>query len=172
MEQRLSLRNIADIARRANHRMYQAGVRIDSNIRLHAEVPLIALLALVHFRIPLAGFVSGRGWGRNQRRIDYRPFSQKKASLRQMAVDGVEDRFSEVVAFQQVTEVQERRGVRCRLSPQINANEAANSLAVVKGVLNPFVREPKALLGYVHATTILASCLQPKRQDVNTIIHL
>ena len=71
--------------------MHQSGVRIDTNMRLHAEVPLIALLALVHFRITLAGFVLGRGRGCNQCRIDNLPFPQKQAFLGQMAIDGVED---------------------------------------------------------------------------------
>jgi hypothetical protein len=130
--------------------MHQSRVRIDTNMRLHAEVPLITLLALVHFWITLAGFVLGRGRGCNQRRINDRSFPQKQPFLCQMAIDGVEDRFTELMAFQQVTEVQKRRGVRRLLSAQINANKAANGLAVVKGILNAFVRQTKALLGHIH----------------------
>lgn len=49
-----------------------------------------------------------------------------------------------------MAEIQKRRRIRCRFSPQINPNKAPNRLAVVKSILYPFVREAKALLGYVH----------------------
>jgi hypothetical protein len=85
------LGNIADVTGFANHSMHEAGVGIDTNMRLHAEVLLIAILALVHLRITLTGLVLGRGWRRNQCRIDNHAFPQKQAFLCQMVVDGVED---------------------------------------------------------------------------------
>jgi hypothetical protein len=45
-------------------------VRIDTNMRLHAKVPLVAFLALMHVRIAVAGLVFG-GWrGGDQGGID------------------------------------------------------------------------------------------------------
>jgi hypothetical protein len=39
--------------------LHQTRVRIDANMRLHAEVPLIAASALVHVRVARASLVLG-----------------------------------------------------------------------------------------------------------------
>ena len=71
--------------RRCTHGMDQATVGIDADMRLHAEVPLMALLRLSHLGIALLVFVLGRTRRRNQRGIDDRsasstgPFSDSTA---------------------------------------------------------------------------------------------
>lgn len=49
------------------------------------------------------------------------------------------------------------RGVRRRLAAQVDPHEAADRLAVVDGVLDPFVRQPEAVLRDVHAQHALQS---------------
>src|ERR1035437_7311543 len=48
VEQGLGLRHVADMACRADYGVNQSGLGIDLDMSLHAEVPLLALLALVH----------------------------------------------------------------------------------------------------------------------------
>ena len=48
VQQTMALGDVMDIGRRANDGVHQAGIRIDPNVRLHPEVPLVALLGLVH----------------------------------------------------------------------------------------------------------------------------
>src|SRR5664279_545784 len=67
-----------------------------------------------------------------------------------MSIDGVEDGLGELMAFEQVPKVQQSSSIRGRFPAQVDADKSANSLAVVEGVLNPFIREPKTLLGDVH----------------------
>lgn len=71
--------------------MNQTRLGIDANIGLNDEVPLLALLALVHFRVALACLIFGRGRGRNERRIDNRSFPEQQAFLGQMTIDRIED---------------------------------------------------------------------------------
>jgi len=105
----------------------------------------------VHFRIALAILVLGRRWRGDQRSIHDGAFTHHQAFLGQMSVDRIEDLPRQRVCFQQVAELQQRRRVRRRLAAQVNANESADGLAVVDRVLDAFVRQPKALLGNVHA---------------------
>ena len=70
MQQRLRLADVADMTRCANtlrevatsDGMHQTGVRVHPNVRLHAEVPLVAASALVHVGVAFARFIFGRGW--------------------------------------------------------------------------------------------------------------
>lgn len=48
------------IRRRGGDRMNQWGSAIAANMRLHAEGPLVAFLALVHLGIPLLGAILRR----------------------------------------------------------------------------------------------------------------
>ncbi|MCY1311001.1 hypothetical protein D9M70_612520 [compost metagenome] len=50
--------------------MHQSRVSIHADVRLHAEVVLVALLGLVHLRIALLILVFGRTRRMNQRGID------------------------------------------------------------------------------------------------------
>jgi len=76
MKERLRLCDVIDVGRCADHRMYQPGVGIDADVRLHAEVPLIALLGLMHLGVTLALRVLGRGRGRDDRGINDGAFAQ------------------------------------------------------------------------------------------------
>ena len=43
VHQRMRLRHVVDVGCCAHHRVHQARVRIAPNVRLHPEVPLVAL---------------------------------------------------------------------------------------------------------------------------------
>lgn len=51
---------VAEMPRGGNDTVSQHGNRIDTNMGLHAEMPLVALLGLLHLRIVLLGLVLGR----------------------------------------------------------------------------------------------------------------
>jgi len=70
MQQRMGLADIADVARRANHRMHQARFSVHADVRPHAEIPLIAFLGLMHVGVTRLVTVLGRGRGGNQRGIE------------------------------------------------------------------------------------------------------
>ena len=51
---------VVDVGRRGGHRVDIPGAGIDSDVGLHAEVPLVALLGLMHLRITVPGGVLRR----------------------------------------------------------------------------------------------------------------
>lgn len=53
-------RDIANIGNRACHMVHKPGKLIHTDVRLHAEVPLIALLRLVHLRITRLVKIAGQ----------------------------------------------------------------------------------------------------------------
>jgi hypothetical protein len=49
---------VVHVGRRGNHRVNQLGLAVHANVRLHAEVPLVTLLGLVHLRIACIALTS------------------------------------------------------------------------------------------------------------------
>ena len=68
-----------------------------------------------------------------------------------MAVDRFEDPTCQPPGFPQMTELQQRGRIGDRLPGQIDPHETTDRLAVVDCFLDPLVREPEALLRYIHA---------------------
>ena len=81
MQERLGLGYVTHVGGSANYRMHQAGLGIDADVRLHAEMPLIAFLRLMHLLIPFAFPVLGRGGCCDQGRVDNRSFTQQQTFL-------------------------------------------------------------------------------------------
>ena len=97
MKERLRLRDVIDVGRRTDDRVHQPRVGINADVCLHAEVPLIALLGLMHLGVALALLVLGRGRGRDDRGIDDGAFAQHQALASQMRLDRGEDGFGQLV---------------------------------------------------------------------------
>ena len=116
VQQRVRLGHIGDIAGRADDRMHQARSGIDADVGLHAKVPVVAFLRLVHFRITLAILVLGRRWRGDQRGVDDGAFAHHQAFLGQVPVDRVEDLARQPVGLKQVAELRQGRRVRRRFA--------------------------------------------------------
>ena len=115
-------------------------------MRLHPEIPLVALFGLVHLRVAALLLVLGRGRRSDDRRIDDRPLAHRQAALLQQRRDLAEQHFGQFVALQPMAEVQHGRRVRHPLHRQIDAGKAAQGLAVVKRIFQRLVRQPVPLL--------------------------
>ncbi len=109
VQQAVGLNHVVHVAAGAPHRVHQARIRIHSNVGLHTEVPLVALLALVHLGVTLATLVLGGTGGRNHRGIHHGARLQLQALGLQQCVDRGQDLFGQLVAFQQVPEAQDAR---------------------------------------------------------------
>ena len=70
MEQGMGLRDVRHVRRRAAHAMDQPRLRIHADVRLHAEIPLVTLLCLVHLGIAFPARVLGRARCRDDGGID------------------------------------------------------------------------------------------------------
>ena len=65
MQQLGQYRTVSDIGRRRRHRVDELRATVHPEMRLHPEIPLVALLGLMHFGIARLVGILGRG-----RRID------------------------------------------------------------------------------------------------------
>src|SRR6266536_3055446 len=89
MQQGRRLVDVGFVGGGADHRVHHPRGDIHPDMRLHPEVPLVALPGLVHF---VAGFalVLGRGRGGDDRGIDDRALAHQQAALLQHRRDLVE----------------------------------------------------------------------------------
>ncbi len=165
VQQAVRLGHVVDVGRRGQHRVHQPRVQVDADVRLHAEVPLVAFLGLMHVRIARPVAVLGRRRGGDQRRVHERALAQQQALARQVIADGLEDHPAQTLRLEQAAELQQRGGIRRRLAGQVDADEAADGVAVVHGVLDALVRQPEALLRHVHAQ----HARQPQRRPAGAL---
>ena len=108
MQQCVGLDHIVDAAGRAAHRVHQARLRIHADVGLHAEIPLAALLALLHLRVAFTCGVLGRTRRSDQGGIHHRAVAQQQALGTQQLVDRRQDLRGQLVLFQQAAEAKNR----------------------------------------------------------------
>ena len=87
MQQLVDLGGIHHIGCRTDHALNQTRLIINADVHLNAEVILVALLGLVHFRVTLAFLVLGRTRRIDQRRIDDGALPQRQTSVAQISID-------------------------------------------------------------------------------------
>ena len=104
-----------------------------------------------HLGIALAAVVLRRGRGRDQRRVHDRAAAQQLALRRQVLGDGCEDRLRQVVAFEQVAEVEDRRLVGDRVAAEFEPCECAHRLDVVERFLGAGIGKVVPLLQAIDA---------------------
>lgn len=88
--------------RRARHGVHQARLHIHADVGLRAEVPLVALLGLLHLRVALAVGVLGRAGRSNQRGVHNRARAQQQAVRTQDVVDEAQHVRRNVLPLKQV----------------------------------------------------------------------
>ena len=115
-------------------------------MRLHAKVPLIALLGLVHLRVAALLLVLGRGRRSDDGRINDCALPHQQAALLQHRRYFGEQRLAQFVLLQPMAEVQNCRLLRDPRHRQINAGKAAQGLAVIERILHRPVGQPIPLL--------------------------
>jgi hypothetical protein len=101
----------------------QAQHIIDTNVHFHAEVPLIALLGLVHLRVAFAALVIGGAGRLDDRGIHNATFTQHQAVL-----------------FQKMTEVENGCLIR-KPFYETKAGEAAHGLDLVQAILHGWIAQ-------------------------------
>ena len=74
-------------------------------MRLHAQVPLIAFLSLLHLRIALVRFILGRTRSVDVRRIDNGATGDSKPLRLEIACHRIEQLAPQVMSFQQVAKL-------------------------------------------------------------------
>jgi hypothetical protein len=113
--------------------VHQARLSVHADVRLHPEVPLLALLALVHLRVALAAglFLVELGAAISVASTTVPARSSKPLRCQQL-VDGGQDLRGQLVLLQQVAKAQDGALVRQPISPAAQAREVAEQRHVVQ----------------------------------------
>src|ERR1035437_3999630 len=119
---------------------------IDAHVRFHPEIPFVAFFRLVHLRVAFLFAVLCRTGRVNDRRIDNGASGDLDATTFQMKVHCLQYRATEVVLFQKMTKLADRRLVRHRLVAKIDLRELAHQRRVVQCLFDRRVREVEPLL--------------------------
>ena len=96
------------IGRNGFHIVDQAGVFIHSDVDFHTEIPLVALLCLVHRWVPLTSFVFGGTGSRDQGGINDHALLNGHTPLLEMSLDDIKNFLAQVALLEQVLEAQNR----------------------------------------------------------------
>jgi len=151
MQQGMRLRHIVGIGRRCRDRVHQARVSVHANVRLHAKVPLVALLGLVHLRVALAFVVLG-GTGRcNQGGIHHRSGLEHQPAVNQFGIDSRQYLRAQVVLFEHVPKAQDGTLIGQPGDASIEFGKLAVQRDVMQGLFHGRVGVAKELLQQMNA---------------------
>ena len=133
---------------RRRQAVHQPALRVHPDVRLHPEVPRLALPPLPHLRVALPLAVLRGARRLNEARVHQRPRAQARPALRQHRVDPIEQRLPEVRPLKPAPEVQDRRLVQQGLDAQ--SREPPGRVRLVQEVLHVPVAQVPCQLHDVH----------------------
>jgi len=143
------MRQLADIRRVGGgdrYRMHQPGIDVGANMDLHAEVPLVALLRLMHLGIALLVLVLRRGGGMDDGRVDHGAALEQQTALFERVVDDVHHLSGQPMLLEQMAELQDRRLVGHGVIGQFEPRKATHRLDLVQRILHRRIRQRVPLL--------------------------
>lgn len=150
VQQRMALGDIIDVSGCPDDGVHQTGLRVHPNMGLHAEVPLIALLNLVHLGVAFTALVLGRARCSNQGGIHHGARLEQQAMGGQLGVDDLQNLWAQFVLFEQMTKSQDADPVRNALGAA-DTSKVAVEAGLEQGFFGPQVRQAKPLLQAVNA---------------------
>ncbi len=140
MQQITQLIEVMLVGRGGDQAVGQATLGIDTNVGLHAKVPLIAFLGLMHLRIALLLFVLGRAGCLNDGGIDQGALSHHDACFGQPAIDGLEQLAGQLMLLQQVAEIRDGGAVRQGAIQDNRANRRMEAISYRASSIAPSLR--------------------------------
>ena len=151
VQQRVRLRDVMGIGCGGGDGVHQPRVGVHANVRLHAEVPLVALLGLVHLRVPLAVLVLGGAGRGDQGGVHHGAALEQQATGHQPGVDASQNLRRQLVLLQQVAKAQDGAFVGQAGEAGIQVCELAVQRDVVQRLFHGRVGVAKELLQQVNA---------------------
>lgn len=114
---------VMHIGRRRRHRMTHVGAAVHVDMRLHAIVPLLPFLGLVHLGIPLLGTILRRTGRTDNGGIHDGAAAHLQPLFRQRLPDSCKELLAQLVSFQQMSKLANRGLIGHGLATQINPHE-------------------------------------------------
>ena len=137
---------VMDIGRCGGNRVNQFRLAVHANVRLHAEVPLVALFRRVHTRVPFLVPVVGRTRCADDGGINNGAFTHFQAIRFKVFANQLKQLFTQIMGFQKVPDFDNRRLVRRRLFAQVDAGKKAHCTGVVQGFFHGRIGEIEPVL--------------------------
>jgi len=187
MQQVLEHLAVMDIRRGSGDRVDQLRLAIDTNVRFHTEIQLVAFLRLMHLRVTRLVLVLGRTGRIDNRRIHDGTGVHLHAVFLQVFTDQGKQPIAQIVRFKQMTELADRGLIRHGFPTQVDTHEAPHGSRIVQcffhrriGQVEPVLQEMNA--EHTFQTDRWAACTfrhRVKRLDHfaqvapgNVLIHL
>lgn len=127
-----------------------SGLAIHSDVRLHPEVPFVALLGLLHLRVTFTRAVLGRA-GVSMMVVNDRSGANLHLATGQKLIDLAQDCRLQVLLFEQVTELADRRLVGYCSVAQVNGGEPPHRNHIVESLFDGGIAQVEPLLKKVNA---------------------
>ena len=150
VQQAVPLGDIVDVGSRSDDGVHQARICVDSDMRFHPKVPLVALLGLAHLGVTFARAVLGGARCGNQGGIHHGARLEQQAVSAQLGIDDLQDLGAQVVLFEQMTKSQDADPIRNSLGA-VDAHEVTVEAGLEQGLFSSQVRQAKPLLQAVNA---------------------
>ena len=138
--------DVRDIGRRHRNGMHKPRIDVGARVDLHAEVPLVALLSLMHLWVALAFLVLRRGRPMDDRGVDHRAALEQHSAFLERVVDDVHHLPGQRMLLKQVAELEDGRLVGHRVVGEVQPSKAAHRLDLVERILHCRIRQRVPLL--------------------------
>ena len=132
-----------------HHAVHQAGPGIGVDVRLHAEVQLVSLRRLVHFRVTLAVLILGRTRRMDQRSIYDDALAQRQTPVAQVTIDHRQNPGRQLVLLQQATEIDD--GGFVGNTRQVQPGKLAQDCGLVQRLLHRRIAVAEPVLHQMYA---------------------
>jgi hypothetical protein len=146
VQQSAGLGNVMHVGRCTDDGVNQPGNSVHPDVGFHSEVPLIALIGLMHLGITLTRTVLGRARCSNQGGIYYGAGLEQQAPLGQGGVDGRHDLQAQVVGFEQMAKPQNGGFIGQACGTGIKSCKFTVQRRVMQRLFHGWVRQAKPLL--------------------------
>lgn len=150
MQQLSDLRYISYIRRSTVDVTRQTRFSINTDMRLHAEEVLIALIGLLHFRIAFAFLVLRRTGRVDDGGINNRSLAQRQSSFSQVVVDGFQNTRRQLMLIQQAPKTHNCCVFQDR-SAELQSSKLAHRSSLVQRLFHDRVAQRDAVLQQVNA---------------------
>ena len=136
--------DVVDVGGRSVDAVNQPECVVDTDVHLHAEVPLVTLPGLVHFwrsadAVTLAALILGGARCRNDAFIHDAAFAQHQAILLQVLVHLFEQHLAKAVALHEMTKLEDGGFVRQTI--HLQTSEAPHGFDLVKRIFHRRITE-------------------------------
>ncbi len=101
-------------------------------------------------RVPLAGFVLGRGRGVEQSGVHYGAAAQQQGALLKVGFDRAKQRLGQRVALQKVAEIEDCRFIRNGVMGEVQPAEIPHRMHVIKRLFSAGIGKPIPLLQKIY----------------------